>query len=83
VRVGVIAEIGAGIQPQIEDLAQVLSGQASAAFVDEADYRNLLLTEGTKQLFRHGANRGEVGRSAIAAPRKVVNGDRNPPVRSG
>ena len=45
VGVGVVAEIGSGIQPEVEDLAQIPGGQASTAFVDEADYRNLLLAE--------------------------------------
>lgn len=51
-RVGVVAEVGAGIQPEVEDLTQIPGGQASAAFVDETDNGNLLLAEGAEQLFR-------------------------------
>lgn len=40
-----IAEIGAGAEPKVQHLMQFLSIQAFAAFVDEADNRNLLLAE--------------------------------------
>ena len=78
-----IAEIGAGIQPQVEDLPQVTGSQPSAVFVDEADDRNPLLAERAKQVLGHGAKRWEVGRSEIGAARQVVNSDRNLPARAG
>src|SRR6185437_6959484 len=65
--VGVVAKFGAGIQPEVEDLMEIPGLEASAAFVDKADYGDFLFAEGAQQLLRHGADGSEAGGAHIAA----------------
>ena len=78
-RVGVVAEIGSGIEPHIENFAQPFSRQFStAARIHETDDRNFLLGERAKQL---GIDGPDVIKSAgtriAAAERKIIDGDRH------
>jgi len=83
VGIRVVAQIGAGIQPEVENLAEVLGRQAFVPFVDEADDRNILLTERSQEFFGHCADGSNVARAAVAAAREVINGDRDLPARAG
>ena len=79
-----VAQLGAGIQPEIENPAKSIGAEIDfAAFVDESDDGNALFAERPQQLFRHGLDTSQSARAAVASAGKVVDGDGDPPVCRG
>jgi len=73
---GVIAEIRARIEPQIQNLAQPLGPELHrAAGVDKSDHGDFLIAEGRQQTLRDGPNSLQRARAAVAAARQIVDRD--------
>ena len=76
VRVGVVAQRRAGIEPDVEHLSQ--SSRANLGLgprVDKADHRNLLVPERRHEPLGHRTNIGEPARPAVTAAGQIVDGD--------
>src|SRR5690349_15203434 len=74
VRVRVIAELRAGVEPLVKNAPQPLGARPDlAARVDEADHRDLLLAERREQTRGHRANRRQRPRPGIAPSGKIVD----------
>src|SRR3954469_10217436 len=71
-----IAEVGAGVEPEVEDLAQAgLADLPFATGVHKADDGDVFVVEGAEELLRHGADGGKAAVAAVAATREVVDRD--------
>ena len=73
-----IAEVGASVEPQVEDLAMAVGAELGlAALVDEADDGDPLVAKRLQQCARHRADVGQAARAAVAASRQIVDRDRD------
>src|SRR4051812_38408329 len=70
-----VAEGGAGGQPEGEDTPEALRTEGVVAGVNEADDGDVLVVEGPEEFLRHRGDGGERTVAAIAAAREVVDGD--------
>ncbi len=78
--VRVIAEVGAGVEPQVEDLTEALDADLGlTAGVDEAGDGYALVAKRLQETLRHGADAGEVTRAAVTASGQIVDRDRDLP----
>ena len=76
-RVGVVAEIGAGVEPQVEHLPQAIRAPVLPSFVHEPDHRDLLLAKRGQELTCHLCHRRLRAGAAVAAAGQVVDRDRD------
>jgi len=80
----VVSEVGPGIKPEIEDLAESLRPEIDrAALVDESYDGDMLRAKRLKQFFSHSTDGSKRPRSPITASGKVVDRDRHLPVSGG
>jgi hypothetical protein len=73
VRVQVVAEIGAGIEPEIKYLPEPFGTEIDlVALVNKADYRDMLVAKRTQETLGHGADVSQAAGAAISASRQIV-----------
>lgn len=77
-----ISEVRAGIEPQVENLAQASGAEINlTSFVHEPNNGDVLLAERLEKPFRHFADGVERARPSIASAGKIVYCDGHLPVR--
>ena len=73
-----IPEIGAGVEPEVEDLPQALDAELGlTAGVDEADDGDALVVERPQEAAGHLADGGQATGTAVTSHRQVVDRDRD------